>query len=249
MNLKSVFLLVSISFLGLTKCFAQNDGNALLININYGLHTPQGDLQERFGNNLTAALSVEYMLGKGNYFFGLNQSVLFGSNVNEDVLSGLRNESGIIFNNNFTASNIELRERGLLMTGYVGKLFGLFEDNRRSGIRLQLGAGLLQHKIRIQDDPNAFVTELTDDRKKGYDRLTNGLALHQFIGYQHLAKNRLANFYAGFEFVEAFTQNRREINVDTGMKDDTERLDILAGFKIGWTLPLYIGESADTIYY
>ena len=227
---------------------AQNDGNALLVNFNYGNHFAQKDIQTRFGDNLAASLSIEYMLDKSNLFFGVNHSFLFGNNVKEDVIGSLRDNNRIIFNNSFSAANIELRQRGFAAYAYVGKLFGLSKSNSRSGIRIQLGAGLLQHKIRIQDDPNAFVTQLSGDTKKAYDRLTNGLALQQFIGYQHLAKNRLANFYIGLEIIEGFTQNRRNVNIG-GLNEPENRTDILVGFKLGWTLPFYLGKAADTIYY
>ncbi len=239
------FLCLCFSF----QSFGQNKGNAILLTINYGNQFPQKDLQTRFGNNLTVGLNLEYLTDKQNFIFGLQSSLLFGSLVKENVLASLQNENGTIYNNNFSTATVDLRERGSYTGLYVGKLFGLLKDNNRSGIRIQLGAGLLQHKIRIQLDPNSFVTELTTDGRKGYDRLTNGLALQQFIGYQHHSRNRLINFYAGFELIEGFTQNRRSINVDTGLTDTAERLDLLVGFRLGWTLPFYLSEKADTIFY
>jgi len=220
-----------------------------MLTINYGNQFPQKDLQTRFGSNLTVGLNLEYMTDKQNFIFGAQSSLIFGNEVKENVLSSLQNENGTIYNNNFSNATVDLRERGSFSGVYVGKLFGLLKENKRSGIRIQLGAGLLQHKIRIQIDPNSFVTELSENRKKGYDRLTNGLALQQFIGYQHHSKSRLINFYAGFELIEGFTKNRRNINVDTGLTDTTDRIDLLVGFRLGWTLPFYLGEQADTIYY
>jgi len=238
-------LLFSISI----QSFGQNNGGALLLTISYGNQSPQKDLKERFGNNLTVGFNLEYLTDKQNLIFGAQSSLIFGNIVKENVLSALQTEGGIIYNNTFSTATVDLRQRGTYSGLYVGKLFGLLKENKRSGIRVQLGAGLLQHKIRIQVDPNSFVTELSKERIKGYDRLTNGLALQQFIGYQHHSKNRLINFYAGFEFIEGFTKNRRDINVDTGLTDTAERLDLLVGFRLGWTLPFYIGEKPDTIYY
>jgi hypothetical protein len=240
-----VYLLFCISF----QSFGQNNGDALLLTVSYGNQFPQKDMQTRFGNNLSVGLNFEYMTDKQNFIFGLQSSLMFGNVVKENVLSNLENENGIVYNNNFTNTTIDLRERGSYSGVYIGKLFSLLKKNKRSGIRLQLGAGLLQHKIRIQLDPNSFVTELSKERLKGYDRLTNGLALQQFLGYQHNSRNRLINFYAGFEFIEGFTMNRRSINVDTGLTDTTKRLDLLVGFRLGWTLPFYIGKKADTIFY
>lgn len=244
-----LILLSCLLFCISLQSFGQNKGGALLATINYGNQYPYRDMQARFGNNLIVGLNLEYLTDKENFIFGIQSSLLFGNVVKENVLTSLENETGVVFNNNFSNAIIDLRQRGSYSGVYVGKLFGLFENNKRSGIRVQLGAGLLQHKIRIQSDPNSFITELTKQRLKGYDRLTNGFALQQFVGYQHLSKNRLINFYAGFELIEGFTKNRRDINVDTGMTDTSERLDLLVGFRLGWTLPFYIGEKPDTIYY
>jgi hypothetical protein len=72
-----------------------------------------------------------------------------------------------------------------------------------------------------------------------YDRLTNGLCLSQFLGYTNFSNSRRINFYAGLEFMEGFTKNRRNYNFDTAMKDDASRLDFFLGFKLGWIIPLY----------
>jgi hypothetical protein len=58
---------------------------------------------------------------------------------------------------------------------------------------------------------------------KGYDRLTNGPAISQYIGWLHLDRKKLVNFNAGIEIIEAFTQNRRDFNFDQMKKDDSKR--------------------------
>ena len=55
------------------------------------------------------------------------------------------------------------------------------------------------------------------------------------------------NFYGGFEFTQGFTKNRREMNFDTGQKDDLARLDMLFGFRLGWVFPIY-KRIADKSY-
>lgn len=228
---------------------AQNEGGALIASFNFGAQSPDGDLANRFGNNLYSGLNLEYITDKGNIIFGVNYSFMFGNTVKEDVVASLRDNNGLIFGGDFAAAMIELRQRGSYMSAHIGKLFPLSKENRRSGIRFHLGAGLLQHRVRVQDDPQVFVDQLAGDNKKGFDRLSNGFALSQFLGYQHLAKNRLANFFIGVEVIEGFTQNRRTVNVDTGLQDTDSRLDVLLGAKIGWILPFYIGQPAETIFY
>ena len=91
--------------------------------------------------------------------------------------------------------------------------------------------------------------DLNEDYKKGYDRLTNGFYLSQFIGYTFLDVRKRVNFYVGVEVNEAFTQNRRSWNYDMNLKDDATRNDILLGIKVGWILPIYFTPTEKYYYY
>ncbi|MEL6718017.1 MAG: hypothetical protein AAFO82_02820 [Bacteroidota bacterium] len=225
-----------------------NEGNGILFNFSYGYQFPFEDMANRFGNNGVLHTGVEYWT-KNNFLLGVEGSFLFGSVVKQDVIASLRTEEGFIIGNDRDVADVQLRERGFYTGGLIGKLFPLLEDNTRSGIRATIGLGLLQHKIHIQDDPQRDVASLTKELKKGYDRLSNGLALTQFIGYQHLANDRQLNFSAGVEFIQGFTQNRRSFDFDTQMKDTTKRLDVLLALRITWVLPLYLNETAEDIIY
>ena len=213
----------------------------------YATQLPAGDLADRFGLNFNAGASVDY-LSKKNYIIGIEGGFLFGNKVKEKVLSNITSDDNII-GNNMTLANYALRERGLYFNALVGKLFPLPGKNKRSGIRTTINIGFLQHKIRLQQDPDSKVFQFEGEYQEGYDRLSNGLAITEFIGYQHLSNNRGFNFFFGFEFTQAFTQNRRNYNFNEMRKDDTKRKDLLLGLKIGWTLPFYIGEEADEIFY
>ncbi|MBI5914039.1 MAG: hypothetical protein HY842_01575 [Bacteroidetes bacterium] len=225
-----------------------NDGSLILFNFSYGGHLPGGDLGDRFGGNYSAGLGGDFFT-KNNWVVGLHSNFYFGKEVKTDVLANLRSNEGFIYADDGGVSDIQLRERGLYIGGHLGKIFPVSENNRRSGIRVTVGGGFLQHKIRIQDEPQVFVSPLDKEYKKGYDRLTNGFALTEFIGYQFLANNRLVNFMIGLEFAQGFTANRRSFNFDTRSVDSGNRLDLLYGFRLGWTLPLYIGENPDLIKY
>jgi len=106
---------------------------------------------------------------------------------------------------------------------------------------------LLQHHIRIENKDNN-APQVLGDYKKGYDRLTNGFAAKTFIGYQYLDSKRRFNFYAGFEFYQAWTKNRREYNFDTMSRDNNLYHDYLYSFKAGWILPIYY-RTPDKFYY
>lgn len=225
-----------------------NDTDVLNLGFDYSFQVPGADLKDRFGSSTGLGGKLEYLF-KNNLSLSVDGSFIFGRRVKEDPINSLRDSDSLFIGNNFSQANIFLRQRGFYMGFSVGKLFPILKNNKRSGIKVDLGVGLFQHKIRIQDDPESFVPIVAGEYKKGFDRLSNGLSLRQFIGYQHLANNRLINFYAGFEFIEAFTQNRRSINYDTMMVDETERFDLLTSFKIGWILPFYIGDKGEEIYY
>ncbi len=225
-----------------------NDGNVILINALYGVHKPGGDMAVRYGNNSSTGGSVEFYT-KRNLIIGAHSNFYFGAKVNTDVLAELRNAEGMIFGDDGGIAEVRLRERGLYVGGHIGKIFPLSEKNKRSGIRVTVGGGYFQHKIRIQDDPQVYVSTLSGDYKKGYDRMANGYALTEFIGYQYLAQNRRVNFLLGFEFTQGFTESRRSFNFDTRDRETGSRLDLLYGIRLGWTLPLYVGENPDEIRY
>jgi len=226
-----------------------NSSPILLFTFSYGIHLPGGDLSERFRNHTSLGFNTEFMTTDDkNWIMGVEGNFHFGNTVKEDVLTSLEDDQGFIIGNNRAIADIRLRQRGFYTGIYAGKLIPLSKMNKRSGIRLTLGTGLFQHKIRIQDDPNSFVPGLGGDYKKGYDRLSNGIALTEFIGYQILSTNRLINVALGFEFTQAFTQSRRDWDFDLMAKDTRKRTDLVFGFRLSWTLPYYLGESAE-IYY
>ena len=218
------------------------------ISFEFGYQAPSSDMNDRFGNNFNLGSQFEVLQTKSLWHAGFKFYFLFGSTVKEDVLSNLRTTEGFIIGNDRAPALVSLRERGFFLGPYIGKIFNLGERHPHSGIKISVGAGLLQHKIRIQDDTKT-ISQLTGEYRKGYDRLTNGLAGYGFLGYQHLDIEGSINFFAGFDITIASTQNRRDWNFDEGRKDDTKRLDTLLGFRVGWILPITRGEDPSNISY
>lgn len=218
------------------------------IGLEYGFQIPGGDFEDRFGTSSTLGTKIEY-LTPNNISFAAQYSFFFGRNVKEDPILSLRDADSLFIGNNLSQANIFLRQRGFYVGASVGKLFPISQRNKKSGIKIDLGVGLLQHKIRIQDDPESFVPIVGGEYKKGYDRLTNGLSLRQFIGYQHHSLNRLINLYAGIELTQGFTQSRRSFDFDLGKADETKRFDFLTGIKVGWIVAIYAGDTGEDIYY
>ncbi len=180
---------------------------------------------------------------------GLDGNFFYGSRVKEDVLQNMRMPDGEIVGSDGVYSSVVLRQLGFSVGFRFGKIFSMSKDNPRSGIKLAIGAGMLQHQIRVQDDSRQ-VNQIAGAYKKGYDRLTNGFSIFQFLGYQLLSVNRLINFYAGLEFTQAFTLNRRDWDFFEMTAETGNRLDLLSGFRFGWILPFYSGRQvADSYYY
>ncbi|TXB66543.1 hypothetical protein [Phaeodactylibacter luteus] len=249
----AMLLLLCWSARGIAQEYGEfdiNRGNGVLYHISYGGHSPGGDLGRRFGNHFSVGTGLEWITDRGNWLLGAEMNYFFGNQVAENPLSALITDQGFIIGNDRTFADIQLRMRGFYAGAHVGKLIPLGPRNPRSGLRVTVSAGLLQHKIRIQDDPLRFVPQLDDEYKKGYDRLTNGLAFTEFVGYQILSTNKRINFFAGLELTQGFTMSRRSFDFDTRTQDTASRLDFNVGLRVGWVLPFYVGERAsEEIYY
>lgn len=226
-----------------------NEYGVLNLNFSYGAHLPGADWAERYGFHFSVGGGIEYITHPKNYIYGVESNYLFGGIVHENILEPLLNEQGEIVGNDLQFADVNLRQRGLYTGFYVGKLFNTHSKNKKEGIRVTLGGGYLWHKIRIQDDFDT-APQFFGDYRKGYDRLTDGLGLTQFIGYQKLAQNRRANFMIGLEFLQAITSSVRDYNFDTRMLTAGERrIDLRFGIRAAWTLPFYISQPPETIYY
>lgn len=229
--------------------FAQTEAKekGILANFTYAVQLPAGDLDESFGLNYNLGVNVQYMTKK-KFLFGANVNYLFRDDVKIDVLANLRTMEGEIIGQDREYAVVSLEQRGVYAGLEIGKILPIFAVNSNSGIRIVLGGGMLQHKFRL-DDKTGDVPQLAGDYIKGYDRLTYGFALSEFIGYQYLSTDKLINFYAGFEFVQGFTQNRRSWDYLENRRMDEKRLDLLNGFRIGWVLPLYGTDNPEEIFY
>ncbi len=223
-----------------------------MIGISYSYNWPGGDLVNRFGENSTIGGSFAVKL-KSNLKIRLMYNYIFGKNVKQyEILDGLRTEKGFIIGEDGTPSETDIFERGyslFLTLGVIIPKIPLTKIklslNPNSGFVFSIGPGFLQHKIRIESNAAA----LQGDYKKGYDRLSNGFAVMESIGYLFLSNRRLINFYIGMTSVQAWTTNRRGFNYDTGKEDNEKRLDIMTGFKFVWILPLYKKVPDEYYFY
>lgn len=219
-----------------------------LLAVNGAIQIPGGAIQQRFGTNFSIGLDLLYKTKK-NILFGPYGHFLFGGNVKEDsIFRNIETVNGYVINQDGRYGEVRLYERGFNIGARIGKIIPIMGPNPNSGLLFTVGIGVLQHKIRIQNLTND-IPQLNDAYKKGYDRLTNGICINEFIGYFRLDNKKRINYYAGFEFNQAFTKNRRSYNFDTMAPDNRAYFDMLNGFRIGIIIPFYAKVPNDYYFY
>lgn len=217
--------------------------------IHASFQKPLADMNQRFGNNMSIGGSVIYKF-QNNFLLSIDGNYFFGKEVKEEVLTQLKTsisngQSFVIDNEGFPA-DLRVSERGWNLSFNVGKIFYIGGKNKNRGIHYQIGFAYFQHKIKLYDAQKK-VAALKGDRIKGYDRLSIGPCLYQYLGYTYLSSNRLVNFTFGLEMYYAITQNVRYYDYATASTDAKIRHDILIGIKFGWILPIY--RKADGIFF
>ncbi len=207
---------------------------------------PMADMAKRFGTSYRIGFGIKTKT-ESNWIFGAKFEFITGNKMKEDsLLWNMRNELGIT-NINGDVLNVGMFERGYMAGIQAGRIFPFLQANPNSGPVMLASLGFMQYRINFFDRDNSF-PQLRDEYKKGYDRLTNGIYIEDFIGYNFHSKNKLVNVYAGFDFVWGFTKVRRDYTIDLGRKEDQSRNDMLVGFKLGWVVPIYKKKSEDTYY-
>ena len=213
---------------------------AVMIDLAYGMQLPEGDMKTNFNYNYNIGSRVSYLTGT-NWIFGVGGAWLFSDNIKTDVLAPLRIENGLLIERTGRMGLTQLGERGFTVNGEIGKLIPLTKRTRLHNLEFRVGAGYLQHWIRIrllgypEDLP-----QLLGEYLRGYDRKTSGIALNQYIGYRFMSKSKLVNLFIGVDFTEGFTYNRRYYNFDTREIDNKLKKDILLGFKAGFCIPFFV---------
>ena len=237
-------LLLSIFILAFSSLFGQGSVadstlRMSLFQFQGGFHQPFGDMADKYGTNASVGFSYAYKSGK-NILLGADFNFLFGNTVKDahNLFRELRISTGQIIGINEEFVNPLVLERGYAAGFYVGKIFGNFGANPNSGIVVKLGLNYFEHRTYIETRQDEY-PPLEGEYLKGYDRKIAGLALYEFIGYQHFSNNRYANFFAGFDFYQGFTTDYRSYNFDLMQKTNSDYFDMLIGFRIGWVIPVY----------
>jgi len=236
-------LLVWSIFFSFYTIQAQPTKPLSFIKVGLGAQQPFLDLAKDYGSNLNLNASVGLKWNK-HWISGIGFEYLFGTTVKQDVLYALRNDVGYVTNNEGYPADVRITQRGFQVYfkwGYQGNLFSdhvfwVFSP----------AVTYLEHQVYLYDVEKKVVA-LQNESIKGYDRLCNGLGIRNELGIMYLSKNRLSNFYIGFDATFAWTKNQRRFAYGIGELPHSTRRDALAGIRCSWILPLY--TSAEHSFY
>ena len=230
-------------------------GLFLFINPNFTYNLALADLKKSYGNNLALGADFGAKL-KSNWSVDIGFKFYFGGGVDtalfNETFKGLMNEDGYFITKKGTATsaiNQEVEFRGFSFHLQGGKVIPVSRWYRNSGIWLKAGVGLTQHYMHIKNADDDEVMSLSGEYKKGYDKLTLGFSLYQFVGYAHMNRRNLFCLYGGVEFMESFSKRQRDFDFALMRKDDSKFFDLMIGFKIGWIIPLYRHDPNKVFYY
>jgi hypothetical protein len=254
--MKKQLLLLLAFFASFSTSFAQSDlfgadklppRKGVIFNVNGNLDFPGADMAKRFGTSYRVGGAVLYKT-TSNWMFGPKMDFIIGNDIKEDSLMyNIRNKDGFFYNQNGEVMGVGIFQRGYMVGLQAGKIFNLSKRNSESGVLVMTGAGFMQHKINIFDKDKS-ISQLRGDYKKGYDRLTNGWYLEQYIGYNYFDPNGMVNFHIGLNVTAGFTQGRRDYLYDVMRTDDKSRLDILFGIRGGWYIPVFKRKSEEMFF-
>jgi hypothetical protein len=258
MTRRFLFFVFCVILLG-TKGFAQIEtriprtdsaGLFVMLNPNFTYNIVMADLKKDFGNNLAIGTDIGIKM-KSNWSIDFGFKYYFGGKVSQTLIDStfkyLTVDGHFISNTGAATGEIEVEFRGVSFHLQGGKIIPVTKRYRNSGIWIKAGVGVTQHFMNIKNPENR-VYFLDKEYRKGYDKLTIGFSLYQFIGYAHMNQRNLFCIYGGIEFMENFAKRQREYDFSLMRKDDGKRFETMIGFKIGWIIPLY-RHNPNTVFY
>ncbi|MBS1772143.1 MAG: hypothetical protein JST82_04740 [Bacteroidetes bacterium] len=221
--------------------------NGWIFSVNGNYDMPAGNMAKRFGNNFRIGGEIFYKT-KSNWIFGPKFDFITGGKIKEDsLLINVKDANNTIINIDGERIGYGTFERGYMAGVQAGKIFNIGKKSSDNGIAVLTSVGFMQHKINIFDRTSTIV-QLKKENKKGYDRLTNGLYIEEYICYNYFANNGLINFHIGLDFTLGITKGRRDYLYDVMRTDDKQRFDILFGIRGGWYLPIFKRKSEEFFF-
>lgn len=228
------------------KNYEPND--AVLIVPMYTAQFPYGHMRDRFGFNSLFGLQIAYKMKK-NWLISGEGSFLFGTRLRENyVLDNISTTTGQFVSQNNDLIRVKAQEQGFAFKVSVGKIIPFSEDYPDAGLLLMTGFGMLQHKIAINVRQSSL-PQLDKTYRKGYDRMSNGPVLSQFIGGIFMQRRKFFSVYGGLQFDIGFTQGRRAFDFYSMQPLNDKRIDMFLGVKLGWVIPVFLHASDKEYYY
>lgn len=267
---KTVFTLVLA--LAAVSTFAQTPRNIAkeaipvsMFQVTYAAQFPALDTKNDYGFTNTIGGSFIHKT-QGNWLFTGNGNFIFGNKIKGSRID-LLGESittlyGEVIGGGGIPTSLAFFQRGLHFQAEVGKLFPL-APNPNSGIFVQLGAGYLWNRLRIdyQIETQNPPLPLMDDYQYGYDKMRGGFALHAEAGYLILSNTRVYNLSVSLEATYARTKSLRDYDFRVfydengephimGYNDKSHRFnDFYYGIRVSWMIPVYQRQPDEYYYY
>ncbi len=246
-SLVTLFLVSNIVLNLQAQSFRKDKLTVPTLTANVGFCYPMGDLKERY-HIFGQAGSSFMMKFKSNILLAAEGMILFGEGYKgEDPLRLILNSNGTLTNQFGKPAEFARGMRGMQLTAKAGYIFSKFAHNPNSGITFTAGAGFFQSKYWIDQRGNN-IPQIMGDYVKGYDKMSNGFALTQFVGYTYFHNKNFWNAFIGVEFTEAWTQNRRDWDFTLMRKDNQSYNEFMMTLKAGWIIS-FIRREAEEIYY
>ena len=216
--------------------------------LSYAYQTPGGDLAKRFGNSSRVGIAFGKKTTQ-NWTWQLDWFFTFSDNVVErDILAPFVSEQGFIIGTTGLPADVFLFQRGYSVYATSGKVLNVLSANKNSGIWLKGSLGYQQHHIRIEDRIKE-VPLINDEYAKGYDRLSAGFSVMEFVGYRYTDRNNRVNLFGGVELTQSFTQDVRKYAYDLqGPVQPQSRNDLSVGLRLGFSLNIK-SKVPDEFYY
>ena len=217
-----------------------------LFNLTYRAQLPAADLTVPYGFCNGLGFDLMYK-SKRNYIAGVNAFTIFSRNVkNTGYINFLKDPNGLIFRDDMTPINLNASMRGGEVLFMFGRLFPSFKKHPEWSWHAAGGAGFMQHKYLFRA---GGTTQFSTAYLPGYDRLRNGPALCQQVGFHYFSLLRLINFNVSAEVTEAFTKNRRYFDYATRTTDTKNYTDIWATLKLACMLPIKAHTGKESLYF
>jgi hypothetical protein len=214
-----------------------------MFGIGGGYDLPGGDFATRFGPG-PAAQAGFYLKLKRGWLLGFDYGFRFTGKVRENTLDSIRlrgaSSPNQLIGSDGLYSDVRVTGRGYTLLVTAGRLWPVMLPgaNVNSGLFTSVGAGFWQHKINFEDVARSAF-QLRGEYRKGYDRLSNGPAITERIGYLYLGQRRRLSFFLNLEATQGFTQSRRALDYSTQRRDTRQRLDLQFGIRGGWLFAVY----------